>query len=229
MTECYMYNQCNHKDCGSDFCLRKYKLDFLFDAAQMTEFQRVRFALRIDADGTDLEEFKQLAGIEQDILTFVNDGRNLYLYSANCGNGKTSWGLRLMQAYFNRIWARSELTCRGLYINVPGFLQGLKDSISRTREDIDHIKNHILTADLVIWDDLASKVGSEYEINYLLSFIDARMAANKANIFTSNLSIEQLQAALGARLASRIGQPSIVIQLKGSDKRSLEKGGSANA
>ena len=47
------------------------------------------------------------------------------------------------------------------------------------------------------------------------------MDAGKSNIFTSNLGKRELTNALGERLASRICNKSIDIELKGSDKRFL--------
>ena len=47
------------------------------------------------------------------------------------------------------------------------------------------------------------------------------MNNGKANIFTSNLGSKDLTAALGERLASRICNKSIDIELRGTDKRYL--------
>ena len=140
MSKCYLYEVCNHKDCDKDFCLRKYKMDSLYSAALMTESQKQHITLKVDTDGTDLEQFKQLANIEQNIVKFIEEGKNLYLHSANCGNGKSSWSIRLAEAYFNKIWARSEARCRVLFISVPRFLLALKDSISAKNDYADYIK-----------------------------------------------------------------------------------------
>ena len=70
METCWLYDQCNHKDCGT-FCLRKYKMDSLYSAALMTESQKKHIVLRVDADNTDLEQFRQLAAIEKDIVNFM--------------------------------------------------------------------------------------------------------------------------------------------------------------
>ena len=67
MSQCYLFDQCNHKDCDKDFCIRKYKMDSLYSAALMTESQKQHVVLKVDQDNTDLEQFKQLAAIEQDI------------------------------------------------------------------------------------------------------------------------------------------------------------------
>lgn len=225
MTECYMASNCNRKDCDKDFCLRKYKMDSLYSAALMTENQKKHIILRVDEDGTDLEQFKQLAAIEQDIVNFIDSGKNLYLHSANCGNGKSSWSLRLTEAYFNKIWARTEVKCRVLFISVPRFLLALKDDITTKNAYIAYIKENVLEADLVIWDDIAAKMGSEFELTHLLNIIDNRLALGKSNIYTSNLNRQQLYNALGERLTSRIANMSIDIELFGADKRVLKIGG----
>ena len=225
MSECFLYSACNHKDCESDFCLRRYKLENLYNFALISEKQRKHISLKIDPDGTDLEEFKQLAAIEADILSFVKEGKNLFLHSSNAGNGKSSWALRMVEAYFNKIWPLSDLACRALFVNVPRFLNALKETISKQNDYAEYIKDNILKADLVIWDDIAAKIGSDYEINQLLSLVDSRISDGKANIYTSNVLPENVYTFLGERLASRITQLSECIELKGGDKRGLKKGG----
>ena len=222
MQKCYMYDRCNRKDCESDFCIRKYKMDSLYSAALMTDSQKQHIALRVDADGTDLEQFKQLAGIEQNISKFIEEGKNLYLHSAIPGNGKSSWALRMTEAYFNKIWARSEAKCRVLFISVPRFLLAIKENITNKSTYVEYIRENVLEADLVIWDDIAAKMGSEFELTHLLSIIDNRLALGKSNIYTSNLNRQQLYTALGERLTSRIANMSIDIELFGSDKRNLK-------
>ena len=224
MSTCFLYEVCNHKDCDKDFCLRKYKMDSLYSAALITDSQKKHITLRVDEDGTDLEQFKQLAGIEQNIVTFINEGRNLYLHSSNCGNGKSSWSIRLAEAYFNKIWARTEPKCRVLFISVPRFLLALKDDITTRNAYVAYIKENVLEADLVIWDDIAAKMGSEFELTHLLNIIDSRLALGKSNIYTSNLNRQQLYNALGERLTSRIANMSIDVELHGADKRVLKLG-----
>ena len=222
MSKCYLRAVCNGKDCQADFCLRKYKMDSLYSAALMSENQKQHITLRVDEDGTDLEQFKQLAEIERNIVSFINEGKNLYLHSSNAGNGKSSWSVRLIEAYFNKIWARSDGSCKALFISVPRFLLALKDNISNKSSYIEYIKENVLEADLVVFDDIAAKMGSEFELTHLLSIIDNRIALGKSNIYTSNLNRQQLYTALGERLTSRIANMSIDIELFGSDKRNLK-------
>lgn len=100
---CWMKNQCNRVDCDSPICMRLYKLDYLYNQANMSMVQRQHINLRLDSDLRDKDAFIRLKKIEDDIVNFVTGGYNVYIHSQNCGNGKTSWALRFAQSYLNRI------------------------------------------------------------------------------------------------------------------------------
>lgn len=225
--ECWMRDRC--KGTCSDFCPKLFKLNFLYDKALMSNFQRKHMDLRIDDDNTDLEEFKLLSSIEKDIENFVKDGKNLYIHSANSGNGKTSWSLRLIQAYFNKIWHKCDLECKALYINVPRFLLTLKDNISHESDYVKHIKDNVLLADIVIWDEIGTKCLTQFEFDNLLNIINTRLDMAKSNIYTSNLSEDELQQTVGDRLYSRISNNSINIEFRGCDKRGILNDSTTNA
>ena len=99
----------------------------------------------------------------------------------------------------------------------------LKNSISQQDDYITHIKENIQTADLVVWDDIAIKTATTYEMENLLSIIDYRLNTGKSNIYTSNLFGKELNESLGDRLYSRIVNLSEVIEFVGQDKRGLIK------
>lgn len=159
--------------------------------------------------------------MEEDILNFVNTGTNLYIHSKTCGNGKTAWSLRLLQAYFDKIWYKSELKCKALFIEVPRFLLALKDNIATCSDYVQHIKDNVLDCDLVIWDEIGTKGLTQFEHENILNLINARINAGKSNIYTSNLDDSELHLALGDRLHSRIVNYSVDIVLYGKDKRGL--------
>lgn len=218
--DCWMKDRCNRIDCGG-FCMRKYKLDYLYSQANITAKQRCHIGLHTDADGSDNDAFSKLKDLEQHISDFVREGTNLYIYSPICGNGKTSWALRLVGAYFDSIWPKSGLECRALFINVPKFLIALKDNIGEVNPYAVHIKEEVGRCDLAVWDDIGTKVATSFEHENLLSMIDARIGDGKSNIYTSNLGAEEIHSSLGDRLASRIVNDSICIGLVGSDKRGI--------
>ena len=218
---CWLKNNCNKCDCNT-FCIRLFKLDYLYSQALIELPQRKYIELYTDVgDKNDKDQFKKLKAISQKIEEFVSSGENIYIHSRSCGNGKTSWALRLVQEYFNKIWFKSELRCRALFISVPKLLIALKDNIEEKDEYVRHIKENILKADIVIWDDIATKQTTVFESEHLFSMIDARICSGKSNIFTSNLSDEELHKALGDRLASRICNLSYNIEFIGKDKRGI--------
>lgn len=222
--QCWLKNNCKKLHCNdANGCLILYKLNYLYNEAMVPLNLRANKALFPDDDGTDLNEFKQLKSIQENILNWVNEGNNLLIHSKQAGNGKSSWSLKLLQAYFNKIWLKTPLKCRALFINVPYFLIALKDNISNKSTYIEHIKQNILDCDLVIWDDIGNKNSTDYEASNLLSMIDGRMISGKANIFTSNLSDAEMHEALGDRLYSRICNYGTNITLNGGDKRKFKQ------
>lgn len=223
---CKKYNnqdrecECRNNDC---FCIKLFKLDALYQSTLLSKSQRQHIQLRVDADGTDRAAFLKLKNIEDNIEDFIDKGKNLYIYSSICGNGKTAWSVRMIQSHLNKIWFKSDIKCRALFINVPRFLLALKDNISNHSEYIEHIKQNVLDADLVVWDEVASKGFTEFEMENMFNLINTRLDFNKSNIFTSNLSGEALKDKVGDRLYSRITNLSECIELRGADKRSLAK------
>lgn len=218
---CWLKNECNQCDCNG-FCLRLFKLDYLYNEALISLLQRRPIVLTTDSDLCDDEAFSILKGISDNVETFVKEGKNLYIHSSTTGNGKTSWALRIVQSYFNKIWYASELKCRALFISVPRLLIELKNNIENKSDYIEHIKNNILDADIVIWDDIATKTVTTFESENLFSMIDARISLGKSNIYTSNLSEKEMVKALGERLHSRVCYCDYNIEFKGKDKRGLK-------
>lgn len=213
--DCWLTDDCTQSNCDA-FCWRRYKLARLYDEANVSMRQRKRFPLKTKVDN---EAFKSLEDIEKSIKEFVGSGSNLYIYSRTCGNGKTSWSLRLLQSYFEAIWPEASLSCHGLFIHVPTYLIAIKEYIEDRNEYVKHIKENMLNADIIIWDDIGNKTTTQYESDSLLSIIDNRMSFGKSNIYTSNLTDAEMSRFLGDRLASRITHASHVIEFKGEDRR----------
>ncbi len=220
------YNDCWYKDvCQrtcTDSCIRFRLMIALFKQSRLPESLWGYKSLTCSSG--DFEAFKQLDEVSRNMLDFVKSGKNLYIYSGKCGNGKTSWAVRLMYSYFDLIWHKSCFECRALFISVPKFLYDCKRSISQTVKGFDDLRNQISQVDLVIWDDIAEMKASDYEHQILFQYIDDRINAGKSNIYTSNKNRQQLEDLLGTRLASRVYNCSSVIELIEEDKRGIKNG-----
>lgn len=222
---CFVKNKCAKFQKGkcneNEFCVKLFKQNKLYDLGLFSNEQRKYQILTVDKDGTDNSEFRYLRSIQDNIIDFVSNGENLYIHSSQCGNGKTSWALRLAQSYIDSIWYRCDIRCKVLFISVPKFFISLKDNISNKSEYIQHIKENVADCDMVIWDDIGTKVGTEFELENMLNIVDNRLCNGKSNIYTSNMEPKLLAEMIGPRLYSRIVNKSTSIELHGADKRGL--------
>ena len=104
---CYLVDNCKlNSNCKyvEDTCIRFFKIDFLLTNALLSDSQKVKKKLVVDENGVDKDKFEQLLTIQKNIKSFVDSGNNLYIHSCIPGNGKTSWAIRLLQAYIHKIW-----------------------------------------------------------------------------------------------------------------------------
>lgn len=217
---CWYKDTCKQQRC-SEACVRFNCMKSLFELSNIPESMWLCKNLYCGRD--DEQAFKQLIAIEQNIDLFVDAGRNVYIYSEICGNGKTSWAVRLMRAYFDLIWHKSGFNCHGLFINVPQFLYNCKRSISQNIKGFDELCKQIETCELIIWDDLPCAKFSDYEHQILLQYIDNRINSSRANIFTGNCGKEECYTLLGDRLASRMYGSSEIVEFKEGDKRGANR------
>jgi len=74
-------------------------------------------------------------------------------------------------------------------------------------------------ADLLLLDDLGAAKHTEWveEITYRL--INARYEAMKPSIFTTNVPLPDLRAAVGDRIASRLVETTTIVPMLGDDRR----------
>lgn len=214
--DCWYKGTCN-KECKSS-CLRFLEMVYLCESSNLPE--DMWFPIKLIAD-RDRDAFVELAKIKKDIRGWVHYGNNLYLYSSNFGNGKTSWAVKLMLAYFNLRWAGNGFKRRALFISVPEFLKKNKEVINNPDPEFFELRDDIAECDLVIWDDIASTTLTNYDHSVLLPYIDQRTLARKSNIFTGNADGAEIIKYLGGRLASRVWNNSTVLEFKSEDKRGL--------
>lgn len=214
---CWYKSKCQEK-CTQN-CIR-YKLMYsLYRQSQLPE--AMWNYKELTCFDEDYEEFKRLSEISKDMIDFTRNGHNLYIYSHNSGNGKTSWAVRLMFCYFDKMWHKSCFDCKALFVNVPNFLYNCKRSISQELKGFEDLCNLISSVDLVVWDDIAESNATSYEHQILLQYIDGRINAEKSNIYTSNKDFEELKVAVGDRLASRVYNCSEKILFVEEDKRGM--------
>lgn len=219
--DCWYNKSCKYYDtnecCGN--CIRYMKMHYLANNSLLTPFQQKPKTLNATKDYVDMEAYVELNRIKNNIVEFVESGRNLIIHSEFTGNGKSMWSIKLLMKYFDSIWHTDNFSVRGLFIEVSRFLFSAKYGSMNDEEYINHIKENILSADLVVWDDIGIKDLTKTEHEYLFGFINARINNGKSNIYTTNMNSEEFKKVMGDRLYSRVFKASIDIEFKAKDQR----------
>lgn len=219
--KCWYISACGKygsPECNAS-CIRYMEMDFLMQNSGIP--RNKQYSVLLTPSKKDVQAFLTLKEIKDDIIAFVENGESVYIYSHNFGNGKTTWAIKLMQKYFDSVWAGNGFRCRGIFIHVPTFLTKIKEGISRKDEDFETLKNRLMTVDLVIWDDIAATKLGDFDHANLLTYIDQRKLNQLSNIYTGNLDQDELQEALGNRLASRVWNDSTPVKFVGADRRGI--------
>lgn len=209
----------NTDDCNAA-CIRYMEMDYLMQNSGIPKNRQ--YSTSLTPAQVDYDAFLFLKNIKDDIVNFVANGESVYIYSKNFGNGKTTWAIKLMQKYFDEVWAGNGFRCRGIFIHVPTLLTKIKEGISKKDVEFDLLRSRLIEVDLVIWDDIASTKLSDFDHINLLTYIDQRNLHGLANIYTGNLTQDELQEALGNRLASRVWNDSTAVRFLGADMRGVK-------
>lgn len=217
--ECWYKKHCpqyKREICRED-CIRYYQMYFLLNQAGIPK--KRQYITPMSPAECDEEEFDRLAEIQNNIEEWVNEGNNLYLFSSNCGNYKTTWAIKLMCQYFNKIWHGNGFQCRGLFVSVGKFLLDCKRNISDPIPNFLEYLQTMRECDLVIFDDIGEFELTVYEQQNLMDIINERIYNERSCIFTSNVIDRELKNNIGPRLYSRILNTSEVIEFRGDDRR----------
>lgn len=212
------------KECRS--CLKYFEMSYLMEHSGLPKSKQKPVSELIPYTDHDIASFQRLDEIRLDIENFVQTGSNLYIASKYTGNGKTSWAIKLLLRYFDRIWGGNGHKVRGLFVHVPTLLLRLKNFNSPMSKDEYAL---LKECDLIVWDDIASIDLTNYDFAQLNALVDYRLLADKSNIYTSNIpEFDKLCGVLGDRLASRIYKSSEVIIFNGKDNRQYGRSSSSS-
>ena len=212
--ECWYQSGCNvyQPNCYKT-CHRYLEMHYLISNCGMKNASK--YIKPIIPENCDIDAYTSLQEIKDNIVPFVEQGRDLYIASKNFGNGKTTWALKLMYKYFDEIWCGNGFTVRGYFIHVPTFLNKLRTFSYRQTEEYHLLDNVLTNCDLVIWDDISAMELNPNEQNNLLIYIDQRNLKDKSNIYTGNLLNGDLEKAVGSKLSNRIWENSTIVELRG--------------
>lgn len=217
--DCFYTNCAKRGEGCAEACPRLSQMAFLFESAELPKNRRK--PIRLIPDECDVKAFDRLKEISLSARSFVEAGGSLFVCGNVTGNGKTSWAIKIMQNYFNQVWAGNNYRPRGLFVSVPALLN-LQSMGFSDRDSMERLGEFVAKAcavDLVVWDDIACSEMTKAQQNLLQGVLDSRLACGYANVYTGNMRGMPLKAAVGQRLFSRICNGSEVVYLAGRDMR----------
>lgn len=216
-TNCLAKSHCDYAgDACKVFCKKCYALNYLISTSGIGKVYLKGAKLR--PEERDLETFKRLKNIKDNMKEFVAEGQNLVIKSSTCGNGKTSWATKLLLNYYLQI-CEDGLLKDALFVGTKHFLMDMKEAIGTKDPKIKVIMRRLEEANLVVWDDMGSDALTEYEYDLIWQILDKRLQKGLSNIYTMNCTDETLLNNIGQRLNSRILSNSIVMVIIGADRR----------
>ena len=171
-----------------------------------------------------LDNFKGNSKIVKICKTYSLKAVNSLLLIGPCGSGKTHLAVSILKEMIRnnlvgKEWS-SEAKIKGAYfITTPELLLEIRQSFQDSADTNEsEMIEYYATMPFLILDDLGAEKVSEWAVTTLYLIIDRRNREEKPTIFTTNLSLVEIEQQLSVRIASRLADCR-VIQLDMPDYR----------
>lgn len=188
---------------------RRLRIAELFDISEMGDrFRGCTFENFIVRPGTE-GSFKAA----RDYVQYFNknDPHGLIFYGIK-GNGKT----HLIAAIINHL-LQHDVTC--IFQVVPTLLSRYRAIYNGSGENEMTLTNRLISANLLVLDDVGAENTTEWTQSRLFEIIDGRYSKNRPTIFTSNVDGKELSKRIGERSVNRIIETCDWIENKGTSYR----------
>lgn len=128
---------------------------------------------------------------------------SIYLYG-KCGSGKTHLAVSVMRELYKN---RKDIFQDVIFQSVPELLLEIRQTFRNNSEDTeaDIIERYSSYKHLIL-DDFGAEKSSEFTIASLYLIINRRLNNNLSTLVTSNLTINEVEEQINARLASRFAE-----------------------
>ena len=228
MFRCWAENYCKRYKTVycNDYCDVWYILKALYSESNIPKIYQYPEDLKLIVPEGEKDLYNAYKAVEQyrqDILKNVEKGVGLYIYGKMPGTGKTTWACKIMAYYFRKIVFNTGIEYEGIFINVPEFLNEIKDSFNDPTPEFKRLYDKVENSKLAIFDDIGAEKPTEWVAEKLYTIINHRVNEGLTTIYTSNIDLDTLADRLGSRTVSRIIGNSYVIEFKGKDKRRVGK------
>ena len=151
------------------------------------------------------------------VATSSLSSQGIFLTGPN-GTGKTHLAVSILRETLLRYTD----SCR--FIKIPPLLFEVKQAFkSNFYDSEDLLIKRFLNYDLLVLDEIGVEKATPWALQTLYLIIDGRSSHLKKTVFTSNLTLQDIEDNLDARFASRIVEMCKIVKVDGEDYRLLSK------
>lgn len=189
----------------------------IFSKATVHSFDVSIYSTQTDRDTADIAK-KAAANFVENYSIMKENGKGLYLYSQVKGSGKT----RLASSIANALMKMYGVDIA--FIKSAGLFDQIRNTFNKksetTRSEIIEMFREV---ELLVVDDLALKGSTQFEEDVIYDVMDYRLEHKKPTIFTSNVTIQGLEAIYpGGRVNKRINKMAMEIYMPEESIRDQE-------
>jgi DNA replication protein DnaC len=192
----------------------------------MKEPERHHVFKTAEADKFNEKQLKMACDFIRDIEMHREIGSWIYIFGDETraseqgleayGTGKS----HLMQCIGN---ALTERRIPAIYVTEDKLFQDIKDTYNReSAESESEVLNRYYNVPILLIDDLFTAQYKDWAESKLYSILNTRKSDKKITIITTNYAVNRIKDRLpinGAKIASRIIEESILIEMIGVDRR----------
>lgn len=188
----------------------------IFSKATVHSFDTSRYTQQSDRDIALIAK-KAAAKFVENYQVMKEHGKGLYLYSQVKGSGKT----RLASSIANALVKLHGVDIA--FIKSADLITQVKKTFGSKETNASEVIETFRKVEVLVVDDLALKGATEFEEGILYDVMDYRLEHKKPTIFTSNVTITELESIYpGGRVNKRINKMAMAINLPEESIRDQE-------
>lgn len=197
-----------------------------------TDVQRDYRNIFIDNSVARESQLKIYRLLDEYIKTFNKTNvriKNLYLYSANAGTGKTTTAVAILNEYVRRRFMyyvsnkKNVSETLALFLDINEFQTEYNlSSMSNDSDSMNDIKDMIIRyseVEFLVIDDVGVRSSTDSFRALVHSIINSRVTNALPTVFTSNVRLDELNLVFDERLQDRIKDQCLVLNFEGESKR----------
>lgn len=147
---CWKFNECKELNCET--CVWYSHIMYFCEQAQIPINRYYTPKLKT----VNSPDFDRYNNIKSNIVQFINEHNNLLINVASTNNDLIEYGIKLLLNYFSQISYDTMYGTMGLFVDIPQYIDKLKDNIVLKNENITQFKQTIDSVGVVVINNLIS-------------------------------------------------------------------------